>query len=218
MAKEFANSQDLVAVENVHDSTLILKDGSLRQILMVQGLNFSLKSEGEQNVITQAYQNFLNSLDFSAQIVIHSRKINIDKYLADLEGRMREEQSPLLQNQISEYREFVKKFVQDNAIMEKSFLFVVPWYPPALSAKASSFPIPFLNKKPDAKQIETEDAQAFQQNLLQLRQRTTEVSEGLAGIGLESIVLSDEELIELLYNFYNPETIEKESLKLNNAA
>lgn len=213
MAKEFANSQDLVSVKNIRDETLILKDGSYRQILMVQGVNFSLKSEEEQNVITQAYQNFLNSLEYSLQIIIHSRKINIQKYLQDLDKRMQEEQSPLLQNQISEYREFVRKFVQENAIMEKSFLLVVPWFPP-LSVKSSSFNIPFLGGKKTAPQEQEENEAAFKENLLQLRERVTEITEGLASIGLEAIILTDEQLVELLYNFHNPETVEKEGLPI----
>jgi len=213
VVKEFANSQDLVSVENIHENTVVLKDGSLRQILMVQGINFSLKSEEEQNVITQAYQNFLNSLEYSVQITIHSRKINIQKYLNDLDKRMQEESSPLLQNQISEYKEFVHKFVQDNAIMEKTFLLVVPWFPPFVR-KPSSFSIPFLGNKKTVPQENLENEAVFKENLLQLRQRVTEVTEGLAGIGLEAIVLSDQELIELLYNFHNPETIEKETLPM----
>jgi hypothetical protein len=180
---------------------------------MVQGVNFSLKSEEEQNVITQGYQNFLNSLEYSLQIVIHSRKINIQKYLNDLDKRMQDEPSPLLQNQISEYKEFVRKFVEENAIMEKTFLLIVPWHPP-LAVSSSSFPIPFLgSKKPPAQEEELNDA-AFKENLLQLRERVAEITEGLATMGLEAIVLADEELIELLYNFHNPETIEKESLPM----
>ena len=127
MPKDFANSQDLVFLDEVRDSTIVLKDGTMRQVVMVSGINFSLKSEGEQSAITAGYQNFLNSLDFPIQIIIHSRKINIEKYLSDMDARMREEQSPLLQNQISEYREFVRKFVEENAIMGKSFLVVVPY-------------------------------------------------------------------------------------------
>lgn len=214
---DFSNSQDLVEVEEVKEDTLVLKDGSYRQILMVQGTNFSLKSPDEQDTITSAYQNFLNSLDFSIQIVIHSRKINVQKYLDDLDKRIQAEPSPLLQNQISEYKDFIGKFVADNAIMEKSFLVVVPWHPPVVSAKSISG-LPFLGKKKDRSKTEAEDKEFFAQNLLQLKQRVNQVMEGLSSIGLESIVLSTQEIIELLYNFYNPETTEKESIKLPNGA
>lgn len=215
MAQEFANSQDLVSVEEIKEDTLILKDGSYRQILMVQGTNFSLKSPEEQEAITSSYQNFLNSLDFGIQIIIHSRKINVEKYLTDLDKRIQAEPSPLLQNQISEYKDFIGKFVHENAIMEKSFLVVIPWHP-AITVKGKSFNLPFMAKKNPEKDRE-EDQETFIQNLQQLKQRATQIMEGLSAIGLESIVLTNQELIELLYNFYNPEAIEKESLNLPNA-
>lgn len=216
--QNFANSQALVDVEDIKESTLILKNGGMKQILMVEGLNFALKSEDEQNIITSSYQNFLNSLDFSIQIVVHSRKININKYLSDLEEKMAGETSSLLKNQIAEYKEFVRKFVEDNAIMEKSFLVVIPWYRPITPSKNSMLgAIPFLNKKQDKNAMDLaakENEEIFHQNLLQLRQRVDQVIEGFSSIGMQSIVLNDEELAELMYNFYNPETIEKGKIKL----
>ena len=77
--QDAGNSLDLVDIQEIKQSTVIVKDGSFRQVIMVGGVNFSLKSEMEQNIITQGYQTFLNSIDFPLQIVIHSRKVNIDK-------------------------------------------------------------------------------------------------------------------------------------------
>ena len=189
---------------------------------MVGGLNFALKSETEQNIITSSYQNFLNSLDFPLQIIIHSRKINIEKYLVDLEERGQKEQSALLQSQIGEYKEFVAGFVKENDIMAKTFFIIVPWAPIALPSKdtVSKF-LPFLNKNKKGGAAEEEAArqqqQDFEQNLSQLKQRVGQVVEGLRAIDLEAEVLNDEQLIELYYNFYNPETIEKKGLSLENA-
>ena len=144
--QELGNSLDLVNIKAVRESTIIVKDGSMRQIVMVGGVNFALKSETEQSIITQAYQNFLNGIDFPLQIIIHSRKVNIDKYLEGLVRRKETEQSPLLQSQIDEYVEFIKGFVQKNAIMEKTFLVVVPFYPAIAIApqKAASGIFSFL--------------------------------------------------------------------------
>lgn len=217
MPKEFANTQDLVAIEEIRDDTVVLKNGSLRQILMVGGVNFSLKSEEEQVIITQGYQNFLNALDFPIQIVIHSRKINIDRYLAGLEARRVEEPSALLQNQIAEYQEFIRGFVTENAIMAKTFFVVVPFSPIVLPSKeAVSKFIPFFKKKNHEAEKRALEAKqmSFREALGQLKQRVTQVAQGLAAIGLETKVLTTEELIELFYNFYNPETVEKEKLNL----
>src|SRR5580693_2685029 len=99
---EFGNSLDLVDIEEIRGNIVILKVGSLKQIVMVGGVNFALKSELEQNIITQGYQNFLNGIDFPLQIVIHSRKVNIDIYIQGLLARKDLEESPLLKNQIDE--------------------------------------------------------------------------------------------------------------------
>ena len=212
-----ANTQDLVTIEDIRESTVILKGGAMRQVLMVGGLNFALKSEGEQNIITSSYQNFLNSLDFSVQIIIHSRKINIEKYLDDLEERMQKEQSALLQSQIGEYKEFVAGFVKENDIMAKTFFIVVPWAPVSLPSQetVSKF-LPFLKKKGGAAEEEAshQRQQNFEQNLGQLKQRVGQVIEGLRAIDLEAEVLNDEQLIELYYNFYNPETVEKKGISM----
>lgn len=211
---KFANAQDLVSIKEIRQSTVILKNGALRQIVMVNGLNFALKSEDEQNLITSSYQNFLNGLDFPVQIIIHSRKINIDKYLGGLEERRAAEPSALLQSQIAEYQEFVAGFVKDNAIMEKSFFAVVPWSPISLPSKETlgKF-LPFQKKSAAAEeQAREEDIAAFAQNVKQLEQRVDQVAEGLRAIELDVAVLNDEELIELFYNFYNPETVEKKDL------
>jgi len=215
MAKNLANAQALVEIEDVRQNTLILKDGGLRQVLIAGGINFSLKSEEEQNIITQTYQNFLNSLDFQIQIIVHSRKINIEKYLGTLEERRSQEPSSLLQDQIAEYEEFIRGFVRENAIMTKSFFIVIPWSPIVLPGKETFFSsLPFLRRKKEEKEAVKEKEEGFEENLAQLNQRVNQVVEGLATVGLEAIVLDDEQLIELLYNFYNPEATEKEKISL----
>lgn len=218
--QQAANTQDLVEVENIKNKTVILKDGSLRQIIMVGGINFNLKSEEEQNLITQMYQNFLNSLNFQIQIIVHSRKVNIESYLKNLEERKAQEKSALLQDQISEYQEFIRRFVSDNAIMSKTFFVVVPFYPltASLPVKSAASFLPFLGKKTQTKE-ENEDKETkekeFQENLLQLTQRVNQVLDGLEQIGLDAVLLDDEQLLELFYNFYNPETVEKEKITLS---
>jgi type IV secretory pathway VirB4 component len=218
------NVLDLVSVKEIKEGTVIMKSGTYRQILMVGGTNFSLKSESEQNIITEAYQNFLNSVNFPVQIIIHSRKINIEKYLKKLDERRAGEPSPLLQDQILEYQEFVRGFIKDNAIMVKTFFVVVPYTPVSIKKAGGSLldALPVIGKKRAASEKEKEEkkkneeekardaAEEFEKALVQLKQRVGEVSQGLFAIGLESIALNDEQLTELFYNFYNPETVEKE--------
>jgi len=207
-----ANStQQFVEIDKIKDGVVILKNGGLRAVIMVAGLNFELKSEEEQDIIISSYQDFLNSLDFSVQIAIHSRKLNIDNYLQKMEEIKVKEPNELLKNQISEYITFIRDFVKQNEIMTKNFFVVIPYEGAGLKdAKKGIMSILSFGKKKDNKK---EQQESFDQQISQLRQRIDQVLTGLERIGLRSVVLNDDELIELYYNIYNPETIEKDLKK-----
>lgn len=210
MAKEAGATQQFVDIESIKDGMVILKSGSLRRILLVSGVNFELKSEEEQNVITYSYQSFLNTLDFSVQFLVHSRKLNIDNYLSKLEERKSQENNELLQNQISEYMEFVRSFVELNAVMAKTFFVVVPYDPVSLPGGSGKI----LSLLGLGRKSKVEEDQGVEQKLAQLNQRTDQVINGLNQIGLRVVALEDEELIELFYNLYNPEAVEKKELNI----
>ena len=214
------NSLDLVDVKEILGNVVVVKDGSLRQIVMVAGVNFALKSDAEQTLIVQAYQNFLNSIDFPLQIIIHSRKVNIDAYIETLLHRKEGEPSPLLQSQIEEYVSFIREFIEKNSIMEKTFLVVVPFYPAggaiAGTTKAASgiFSSILGSKKPmpasgAAPKTDEEADRIFKENTEQLAQRASQIVNGITGIGLDASILENQELVELFYNFYNPQTVER---------
>lgn len=207
--QEAGATQQFVDVEDIKDGLVSLRNGAIRRILMVSGINFELKSEEEQNIITYAYQNFLNTLDFSVQFIIHSRKMNIDNYLSKLEERKTQETNELLQNQITEYIEFVRSFVELNAVMSKTFFVVVP-YDPIIVPAGSKKLFGLVGKGKDNTVI----GETMEQKLTQMNQRTDQVLNGLNQIGLRAVALNDEELIELFYNLYNPETVEKKELKI----
>ncbi len=205
-------TQNFVEVEKVLDDTIVLKDGGLRAILMVSGVNFELKSEEEQNIIISAYQDFLNSLDFSIQIVVHSRKINIDNYIGKIKQIKEKEQSPLLKEQIEEYAKFIEDFVKNNEIMTKNFFVVVPYQSSGIKEvkKGISSAIPFFGgkKKKDDKKDESID-----QQITQLQRRVDQVVAGLVKIGLRVVKLNREELTELLYDLYNQGSSKKKFSK-----
>lgn len=206
MSKEAQPTQQFVEIEEIRDGVIVLRNGSVRRILMVSGINFELKSEEEQNVITAAYQSFLNTLDFSVQIVVHSRKLNIDNYLNKLAQRQTLEENELLKSQMSEYIEFIRSYLETNAVMVKNFFVVVSY---------ESINIPSGGKGLfgmlgfGSKNKKTAAEENSEQKLIQLNQRTEQVVNGLAQIGLRVVALNDEELVELFYNLYNPGTTEK---------
>ena len=206
------STQQFVDIESVKNGVLILKSGGLRKILMVSGINFDLKSEDEQGIIIGAFQNFLNTLEFSIQFLVHSRKMNISNYLEKLKKRESQEENELLKNQIAEYIEFVRSFVESNAVMAKTFFVIVP-YDSIQITKAGANIISSLkfwdkNKKTDVKDVDLE------QKVAQISQRTEQVINGLNQIGLRAVALNDEELIELFYNLYNPSDMEKKEIKI----
>lgn len=203
-------SQQFLAIESVNDGIIRLKTGGLRRILLVSGLNFSLKSEEEQGLITYAFQSFLNSLNFPIQIFIHSRKLNIEDYLAKLQERETTEQNQLLRNQITDYREFIKAFVSQNAIMQKSFFVSVPFDSIQLQSTGTDIFSSFKNLL--GKKSSGVMAAAEGEVLEQLNQRTDRVISGLNQVGLRAIPLNTEEIMELFYNLYNPATIEQKNI------
>lgn len=179
----------------------MLKNGSLRGVLAVSSINYDLKSSDEQEAIISQYQNFLNSLDFPLQILINSRKLNIDHYLEFLSKKEKEQQNDLLRLQISEYRNFIDQLVSVSSIMEKNFYIVVPFY--AVESKETGF-FKNLFASSNSKKNIMEKSENFETYKSQLFQRMDQITASLSGIGLRLNPLKTEELIELVYNAYNP--------------
>lgn len=210
-------TQKLLAVERVEHDTLIVAGGGLRKIILVSGLNFELRSDEEQGVALASYQSFLNGLDFPLQIFIHSRKINIDGYSIELEALEREESNTLLASLMGEYRAFVASLVAQNPIMEKRFFVVVPYDINSLASTGATIAKKILGiffKKEPAKKLaatpiagmpEATPESAF----IQLDQRVDQIINGLTQLGLRAVALNKEEITELFYNLYNPETVER---------
>ena len=196
MSKKTA--QDFLEFEQIREGIIILKNKALRAILMVSSLNFALKSEDEQNAILYQFQNFLNSLDFSCQILIHSRRINIVGYLDKLKKIEEKEDNELLKIQIAEYRKFIDSLMAGGSIMRKIFYIVVPFTLLEKQEGASEKKQRFSAKIP----VLTEEE--FQRCKIQLLQRVEFVALGLRRCGLQAVPLTTPELIELLWGFYHP--------------
>ena len=210
-----ASTQKYVDVDEIRDGVIILKNGSLRSILLVSSINFDLKSTEEQDAIIGQYQNFINSLDFPLQIVISSRKLNIGPYLDFLKKKEAQQTNELLQFQIVEYQHFIKNLTEISNIMSKFFYIVVP-FSPVESEDQDIFKK--LSSMVNPKRMIQEKREVFETYKNQLWQRVDHVIAGLSGIGLKLVPLKTEEIIELLYNSYNPSiytnTIVKEIEKI----
>ena len=196
-----SSTQKYVDVEEIRDGVIVLKNGSLRSILLVSSINFDLKSTDEQDAIINQYQNFLNSVDFPVEILISSRKLNIRPYLEFLKKKETQQTNELLRLQISEYQNFIKNLTDVTNIMSKFFYIIVPFSP--VESKKSGFFGKFtaiLNPK----RTIMEKREVFETYKSQLWQRVDHIIAGLSSTGVRITALKTEEIIELLYNSYNP--------------
>jgi type IV secretory pathway VirB4 component len=202
-------TQQFVPIKEVRDGIVVLKDGSLRAMLMASSINLALKSQAEQEAIIGQFQNFLNSLEFTAQFFVQSRDLDIRPYIALLEERYVATLDDLMKIQIREYITFIKDFTERANIMTKNFFIVVP-YDPALSARGGGITnaIGNLLQNKDAQTAILTDEQ-FEQYRTQLEQRMAVVEQGLVRTGVRVVGLGTEEIIELFYKLFNPGELEK---------
>jgi len=203
-------TQQFVPVKEIKTGTIILKDGSYRGVLICSSVNFGLKSGDEQHAITLGFQNFLNTLDFSIQIVVNSRKMDLRPYLTILEEKTSEQKTELMRIQLHEYVEFIRSFTDHANIMTKSFYIVVP-YTPHISVANT---VGFLRRMSTPTKNTPVDT-SFEENRAQLEQRISLVADGLSGTGVRAVPLGTEEIIELLYRSFNPGELEN-PIRLDN--
>ena len=196
-------TQQFVPVKEIRNGVVILKDGGYRGVLICSAINFGLKSVEEQHAIILGFQSFLNTIDFSIQIVINSRKMDLRPYLALLAEKEPEQKTELMRVQLHEYIEFVRSFTDQTNIMTKSFYVVVPYAPHFSAASTVGF---LRHENAGAKSAASETS--FGEDQAQLEQRLTLVASGLASIGVRAVPLGTEEEIELLYRSFNPGELE----------
>lgn len=205
MATSAKTTQDFVPIQEIRDGIVILKNGTMRAIVLASSLNFALKSADEQSAIVMQFQNFLNSLDFSVQIFIQSKRLDIRPYIAFLEERYKEQVTELMKIQTREYIEFIRTFVDNSSIMTKSFFLVIPYSPATITVSNNPFSSFFSKGKNDKAQANI----AFEESRSQLEQRVGVVEQGLVRCGIRVAELGTEEVVELYYKIFNPGETEK---------
>jgi len=201
LSKKSKATNEFVPIQEIRSDVLVLKDGSLRAILLASSLNFALKSADEQSAIIMQFQNFLNSLDFSIQICVQSRELDIRPYVIFLEGLLPEQTNELIKIQTREYIEFIRKFTEGSDIMTKNFFIVVPYSASTvLQGGGLGAMLGGKNKKGQG-ELNLEN---FEESRTQVEQRVSVVVQGLARTGVRAARLGTEELIEVFYKIFNP--------------
>jgi len=194
-------SQKFVPLRDIKDNVVILKNGQMNMVLLASSINFALKSLDEQEAILRQFQTFLNTIDFSVQFYIQSRRLNIQPYLDMLSGREEKQDNDLMKIQLREYMQFIKTFTTEVEVMSKSFFIVVPYTPVAANLQNN---LEGFKDLIGGKKGVYFDDKNFMEHKLQLEQRVSLVEQGLSGIGVRTILLQSEELVELYYHIFNP--------------
>lgn len=204
------STQRFLDIAEIREDALVTKTGGLRAVFLVSSVNFALKSEEEQNAIIGSYVRFLNSINFPIEIVIQSRRLVLDRYLANLENLRREQPNELLRLQMGEYLSFVRELLELGDIMTKRFFVVVPLEP--VSVKQSRGFLYELKKLLHPGEIIRYDRKRFAELKEALEKRAGFASSGIASIGLRVQRLDTQGLIELAYASYNPHLARLEPL------
>ncbi len=199
-----ASTQTHIRIAEIKNDVVVLKNGGMRAVLKANSINFNLKSEQEQNAIIKGYQNFLNSLDFPIQIVVRSKKLDIDNYIEQVKELGEKQTNKLLQEQTFEYADYVKRLVEYADIMQKEFYVIVAYDPGR--TQGSSFFQAFLKRlSPQDSYSEIKKRhEEFSRLKKSLNQRINTVKTGLEQCGIKAEELATADLIELFYDIYNP--------------
>jgi hypothetical protein len=194
--KKIVSTQKFLPVKEIHDGIVILRDGGYRTVLMVNAVNFNLKSADEQEALLSNYQSFLNGLPAPIQILVQSRTLDLQDYLDTLKTAATNQTNDLLRGQIDDYRAFVEEMIGVANIMSKTFYVVVPYQTSGFLSKSSS----------------AVSGKKFEEVKSALIETTSVISNGLASLGLSNVQLNTQELIELLYSTYNIDTARRQKL------
>ncbi len=207
------STQATLLISEIRDGIVIMKDGSFRAVVACQSINFDLMSETEREGVEYSYQNFLNSLNFTIQILIRSQRVDITPYLDRLTNIRRNNDNMLLGILMDDYINFIDRLAQEANIMDKSFFIVIPYYSSAdaetLASQTRNLFRGFSKQAPEVTRINRD---TYNKAIDELNNRVESVVSGLFQIGIQSVRLNSRELNELYYNFNNPDTAVREPL------
>lgn len=213
------STQNLLEIAEIRDGIVIMKDGSFRSVIMVKSINFDLMSPQERDAVEFSYQGFLNSLYFPVQIFIRSQKVDLREYIEKLDKIRTEHENMLLAMLMDDYINYIDMLAAQTNIMDKHFYVVVPYFPitedPNIKPLASSKSMfdGIFNMFSTAKTHVVIDETKLEAAKTELRNRVQAVLAGLLQCGIQGLPLDTQELIELYYDSYNPDTATRQQLK-----
>jgi type IV secretory pathway VirB4 component len=210
-ARANKSTQSTLLISEIKDGVVVMRDGSLRGVILGSAINFDLMSPQEQEAVEYAYQGFINSLHFPVQISIKSQKIDISSYIEKLVALRGEQSNELLGTLMEDYIANIRALVDEVNIMDKQFYVIVPYFPPSViqknanlvnGVKAAFEPTPVIT-------VTEEDFRKYKQ---ELSQRMALVANGMSQMGIRAISLGTQELVDLYYMWYNPDVAANQKL------
>ncbi len=211
------STQNMLQIAEIRDGIVIMSDGSFRSVVMIKSINFDLMSPQEQEAVESGYQGFLNSLYFPIQIFVRSQKVDLQPYIDKLDKIRTEHDNMLLALMMEDYITYIDALAQQTNIMDKKFYVVIPYFPVIDVQKALTQSKNFLSGiaalfKSQEKHV-TINEQELENAKTELRNRVQSVLAGLLQCGIQGLPLDTQELIELYYDTYNPDTATRQQLK-----
>ena len=208
------STQATLLISELRDNVVIMKDGSFRAVVACKSINFDLMSEMEQEGVEYSYQSFLNSLDFTTQILVRSQRVDIGPYLSRLTEIRRNNDNMLLGVLMDDYINFIEMLSQEANIMDKSFFVIVPYYTSPETEKSLQETKNFFKtfSKSKGPVVTKIDKTTYDKAMKEINNRVEVVISGLYAVGIHSVRLNTKELAELYYNFNNPDTAVREPL------
>jgi len=196
-----SSTQDHLEIEDIQDNLVLLKDGSCCLILATTAINFGLLSEQEQDAAIYAYAALLNSLTFPIEILIRSKKKDVTSYLKLLDVEIAKQTNKLLKNQMEKYRKFVEETVKKNNVLDKSFYVVIPFF--ALEMGVSQNISSLVSPR---KGLPFPKAYIFERAKTNLLPKRDHLVRQFNRLGLKTRQLQTQEIIQLFYDIYNPDS------------
>lgn len=216
-AKNPNSSQNSLHIAEIRDGMVIMDDGSFRSVVMVKSINFDLMSPDEREAVEYSYQGFLNSLYFPVQIYIQSQKVDLRPYIQRLDKIRQQHDNMLLSLLMEDYIGFIDDLAQQTNIMDKRFYVIIPYYPVADVQKALSQSKSFFSGLKNLFSSKEQHVTINDQDLVdakdELRNRIQAVLDGLQQASIQGLPLDTQELIELYYDTYNPDTATRQQIK-----
>ncbi len=211
------STQNMLEIAEIRDGVVIMNDGSFRSVIMVKSINFDLMSPQEQEAVEYAYQGFLNSLDFPIQISIRTQRVDMQPYIDKLDKIRTEHDNMLLAMLMDDYINFIDNLSAQTNIMDKKFYVIIPFFPTIdevhLASQSKNFITGVIDlfRKPEHHIVVNEAN--LETAKTELRNRVQSVLGGLTQAGIQGLPLDTQELIELYYDTYNPDTATRQQLR-----